>query len=106
MILFSGFESIVKDRVLKSIKNRRAGIEDPLLGGIIDASLVEIKARGFSRVLEIFKAVDAGLVEEMNQVRRYRNWVAHGRPSTPRAEVDPEIAYKRLRRFLEAMTEA
>jgi hypothetical protein len=87
MILFSGFESIVKDRVLKSIKNRRAGIEDPLLGGIIDASLVEIKARGFSRVLEIFKAVDAGLVEEMNQV-------------------DPEIAYKRLRRFLEAMTEA
>jgi hypothetical protein len=106
MVLFSVFESIVRERVLAQIQGRREGIEDILLGGVIDASLVELKKKSFSRILEIFKGMDAGLVEEVNQVRRYRNWVAHGRQSTPEASVDPEAAYDRLGRFLKAMTKA
>jgi hypothetical protein len=105
MVIFSVFESIVRERVLARIRGERQGIEGVLLGGMIDASLVELKKKSFARILEIFKGMDAGLVEEVNQVRRYRNWVAHGRQSTPKAAVDPEVAFKRLRRFLEAMTQ-
>jgi hypothetical protein len=64
-----------------------------------------MKERSFSRILEIFKGMDASLVEEANQVRRYRNWVAHGRQSDPRAKVIPKVAYDRLSRFLKAITQ-
>jgi len=53
--------------------------------------------------LEIFQGLDAGLVEEVNQVRKYRNWVAHGRHAARPDSVDPETAYTRLDRFLKAM---
>ena len=104
MILFSVFESIVRDRVLAQIQAERKGVEETLLGGVIDASLVEWKRKGFSRLLEIFKGMDAALVEEVSQVRRYRNWVAHGRQSASPDAVDPELAYDRLGRFLDRMT--
>jgi len=45
-------------------------------------------------------------MEEVNQVRRYRNWVAHGRRDGPPAAVDPRTAYDRLQRFLDRMSAA
>jgi hypothetical protein len=51
-------------------------------------------------VLEPFKKGHADLVEEVHQVRRYRNWVAHGRRDQPRDRVHPQLAYDRLTRFL------
>lgn len=61
----------------------------------------QIAEGSFFRVLQPFKDVDANLVEEVNQVRRYRNWVAHGRGGEEPANVTPSIAYDRLQRFLE-----
>jgi hypothetical protein len=54
----------------------------------------------FFHVLEPFKEPDHDLVEQVNQVRRYRNWVAHGRRGDAPAFVDPPGAYDRLTRFL------
>ena len=57
-------------------------------------------------MLEPYKsAAGAGLVEEVNQVRRYRNWVAHGRRDDlrPKDNVEPREAYDRLTRFLAAL---
>jgi len=42
-------------------------------------------------------------IEEVNQVRRYRNWVAHGRRAEPAEYVTPPAAYRRLRAFLAAL---
>jgi len=39
----------------------------------------------------------------MNQVRRYRNWVAHGRRTAKPAAVDPETAFRRLKEFLDVL---
>jgi hypothetical protein len=50
-------------------------------------------------VLLLF-SFDVNLTEEVNQVRRYRNWVAHGRRMEQPAAVDPATAYDRLKRFL------
>lgn len=45
------------------------------------------------------------LIEQVNQVRRYRNWVAHGRREDmrPEAEVYPKTAYDRLQKILTAL---
>jgi hypothetical protein len=44
------------------------------------------------------------LVEEVSQVREYRNFVAHGRQEGKRpANVTPRMAYQRLGRFLAAV---
>ena len=105
MIFFSVFESIVRDRVIEQVEEERKTITGELLIGLIDASLRDFRKQRFHSVLEIFKGIDPGLVEEVNQVRRYRNWVAHGRQSRRPDAVDPEMAYRRLGRFLEAMTQ-
>ena len=59
-----------------------------------------IEQGSFFKVLEPYKDLDANLVEEVNQVRRYRNWAAHGRRSQQPPAVDPTTAYDRLQRFL------
>jgi hypothetical protein len=66
----------------------------------------DIQSGSFGRVTERFKSMDPNLVEEVNQVRIYRNWVAHGRRTERPAAVTPEKAYDRLTRFLKKMTEA
>ena len=58
------------------------------------------------RVLEPLKKQDrvsADLITQVDQVRDYRNWVAHGRRDAPTNNVPPEIAYERLTEFLSAL---
>lgn len=63
-----------------------------------------VRQGSFFRILATYKPDDAGLVEEINQVRRYRNWVAHGRRGEQPAQVTPRVAYDRLRRFADWVT--
>jgi hypothetical protein len=47
--------------------------------------------------------VSLELAMQVNQVRRYRNWVAHGRrerPEQPVSHVSPKMAYERLGELL------
>ncbi len=60
-------------------------------------------------MLEPFKSqVSHSLIEQVNQVRHFRNWVAHGQRPLKEGEqlatVDPEAAYKRLKTFLERLS--
>jgi hypothetical protein len=63
----------------------------------------EIEHGSFYRVLQVFKGLDASLIEEVNQVRKYRNWVAHGRRTGKPDSVDPETAFRRLKDFLQVL---
>lgn len=49
--------------------------------------------------------IEADLVTQIDQVRDYRNWVAHGRRGrdTGMNRVTPQIAYDRLKDFLGAL---
>ena len=66
--------------------------------------LLDLEHGSIFRVLEPFKGKAADLTEEVNKVRRYRNWVAHGRRTPQSDAVDPLTAYKRLKRFLEELS--
>jgi hypothetical protein len=101
LVLFAVFESLVRDQLGTEI---RAEIEEK---GINHALLLrsfrdldqQVGEGSFFRILEPYKSLDANLIEEVNQVRRYRNWVAHGRRGTRPEWVSPRMAYERLTRF-------
>lgn len=105
LVLFSAFESVVRDRVLtmieREIEEERNDRGRTLIMGVLDEAHRESRRARTFRLLRFFRTQDAGLVEEVNQVRRYRNWVAHGRRTVRPAAVYPALAYERLKRFLE-----
>ena len=105
LILFSAFESILRDRARSDVQNERDRLDHPLVTRILDEAVQDIEQGSIFRVLDVFKSQGADFVEEVNQVRRYRNWVAHGRRSSPPAFVNPEMAYQRLKSFLDRFTE-
>jgi hypothetical protein len=48
--------------------------------------------------------MDDDLTAQVNQVRKFRNRVAHGRRDTPENHVTPEGAFERLGRYLDVLT--
>ena len=101
LVLFSVFEAVVRDQIETRIKPEADGLRDPTLQKAAGDVLEAVAHGSFGRLLEPYKGLaTADLVEQVNRVRRYRNWVAHGRRGTPRDEVTPEAAYERLGRFL------
>ncbi len=106
LVLFSVFESVVRDRILSEIQDEKVRLSHTMLVRIVDDALQDIEHGSFSRLLDVFKGRGKeldGLVEEVNQVRRYRNWVAHGRRTARPDAVDPKAAFDRLRRFLQEL---
>ena len=74
---------------------------NPLVTRILDEAARDLDHSSIFLVLDVYKGQDVDLVEKVNQVRRYRNWVAHGRRNLPPSGMDPEPAYERLKGFLD-----
>ena len=100
LILFSVFESVVRAQVLSEVEDEKSRLRHELIIQIVTDATDEIEHGSFYRVLQVFKGLDANLIEEVNQVRKYRNWVAHGRRTGKPDAVDPETAFRRLKDFL------
>lgn len=81
LVLFAVFESLVRDQVGAEIQTEveEKGIRHVSLLRSFRGLLQQVGEGSFFRVLEPYKSLDANLIQEVNQVRRYRNWVAHGR---------------------------
>jgi hypothetical protein len=105
LLLFSVFEAIVRARVLNDVQAELPEVRHAALQYAIEALKDSIEHGSFFRVLEPYKSIDADLIEEVNQVRRYRNWVAHGRHGSQPDAVDPAKALGRLQRFLRRLDE-
>jgi hypothetical protein len=106
LLLFSIFEAIVRDLAQSDVKKSLPQVLHPAVEHAIKGLINDIESGSFGKVTQAFKGMDADLIEEVNQVRRYRNWVAHGRRGDQPAKVDPRLAYDRLNRFLERMADA
>src|SRR5262249_6822196 len=107
VVLFSVFESRVRDFLMELLKPHAAQITDPILKEAADEAMRGVEDGSFyRRVLEPLKMqgrVSADLVTQIDQVRDYRNWVAHGRRAAPTNNVTPQAAYDRLEEFLAAL---
>lgn len=98
VVLFSVFESIVRVEVLEQL-NRETRPAHPILGKAFEDAKDLASEGGIYGLLNAYRA-EGYDVELIHQVRRYRNWVAHGRRTAQPAQVDPKEAYRRLNQFL------
>ncbi len=104
VVMFSVFESIVRDQAVGLLRQRRLPTDHPVISKTLDAAEESLLEGSFQWVLQTYKGpVDVNLVEQVNQVRKYRNWVAHGRRGRPDANVTPRDAFDRLQAFLTAL---
>jgi hypothetical protein len=103
LLLFSVFEATVRERVRADVDEELPILQHPALVQAMATLKDTIGHGSFYRVLDPYKSLDANLVEEVNQVRRYRNWVAHGRRGEQPDNVSPDDAYLRLKRFLDRL---
>ena len=71
-----------------------------MLTKAIETAKERVGEGSFYAVLESYKGIQNNLIEEVNQLRKYRNWVSHGKRGVQPPAVLPEAAYKRLTRFL------
>jgi hypothetical protein len=109
LVLFSVFEANVRDLVERQVHPEVEKLVHPALKQAGEDVLQAIAEGSFFRVVELTQSqVDAGLIEPVNQVRHYRNWVAHGRrplkEGKQMANVQPIDAYRRLKRFLDCLS--
>lgn len=105
LVLFSVFESQVRDRLADELRTEvlEKEVSHSVLLQAVEDLIRQVEEGSFFRVLAPYKALDHDLIEEVNQVRRYRNWVAHGRRGRRLDVVDPRSADERLDRFLRAI---
>jgi hypothetical protein len=106
VVLFSVFESQVRDDLAARMKDEANALTDPILKEAAADALQGVEEGSFFlRVLSPLKSqrrVPAGLVTEVNQVRDYRYWVAHGSREQEAVvnSVTPRVACERLKEFL------
>jgi hypothetical protein len=103
LLLFSVFEAIVRGRLLGDVERELLLLKHPSLKHAASTARETIEHGSFFRVLDPLKELDADLIEQINQVRQYRNWVAHGRRGKPANNLDPRTAYDRLQKFIERL---
>jgi hypothetical protein len=107
LVLFSVFEAVVRDWIESQVKPEVDGLRHPTLVKAGQDVLQAVGEGSFGRLLESYKSpINNDLIEQVNQVRRYRNWVAHGRrpDRKPAAGVRPDDAYRRLNDFLTVLS--
>jgi hypothetical protein len=103
LLLFSVFEATIRERVRAEVEAELPPPRHVAIKRALDEMKEGIEHGSFFKVLEPYKHIDANLIEQVNQVRRYRNWVAHGRRTEQPAVVNPTTAYDRLKRFLDSL---
>jgi hypothetical protein len=104
LLLFSVFEATVREQALADVSAELPSLRHPALQHAVRTLNEALEHGSFYKVTEAYKSLDPDLVEEVNQVRKYRNWVAHGRRGEPQNAVDPKTAHTRLKRFLDLLS--
>jgi hypothetical protein len=100
VVLFSVFEALVRGIILDQIKGEESRVRHRVITKAIESAKDRIGEGSFFAVLESYKGTQNNLIEEVNQVRKYRNWVAHGKRGPQPPFVAPDVAYRRLTSFL------
>jgi hypothetical protein len=102
LVLFSVFEAIIRETVKDQIRPEVNLIRHDALRRAAETFLEDVEDGSFFGVLQILKSPATNdAVEKVNKVRKYRNWVAHGRRSAkPLDHVRPEDAHSWLTEFL------
>ena len=101
LALVSLFEQLVLDYI-RELEERMKGEKlIPIMGLLEGHASKNIERWRFTDVLELFEfAVDSSLLDQVKNIYRYRNWVAHGKRKRKPVTTDPIKAHEALSSFL------
>jgi hypothetical protein len=105
LVLFSVFEATVRAQAGADVDREIAQIGHVAVLEAVKDLKESIENGSFAKVTKAFRGMDPDLTAQVNQVRKFRNWVAHGRRDAPEYNVDPEDAFDRLGRYLGLLAE-
>ena len=105
LVLFSVFEATVRARTEADVNREIAELQHPAVLSAVNDLKDSIKNGSFGKITAAYKKMGTDLTEEVNQVRTFRNWVAHGRQGAPPNNVVPDQAIDRLHRYLARLLE-
>jgi len=103
VVLFSVFEATVRGVVYAQVAAEEQWYQHRAIADAIKSAKERIDEGSFFAVLNPFKTANSNLIEEVHQVRHYRNWVSHGKRKEQPPSVNPKIAYDRLKQCLELL---
>jgi hypothetical protein len=96
VVLFSVFEAVVRNHLLTRIQPEAQRLVDPVLKTAAEDAIQGVREGSFFlRVLDPLGSqgqVPPDLITQVNQVRGYRNWAAHGRRDSPANVITPLVA--------------
>jgi hypothetical protein len=100
--LFSVFEGIVRTLVAEQVRDISSRLTHPMLKAAAKNAVDAAERRSFAEILNSYsQGGHADIAEQVRQVRRYRNWISHGRRGKTLTKIEPKTAYERLSKFLE-----
>jgi len=105
-VIFSVFEANLRDFALRDMAPQASGITHQALRYAVDKAILNVEEGSlYNNVLRPWGTQHAGITEMVNQIRKYPNWVAHGRrpDKKPDAAVEPVAALQRLQQFLDTI---
>jgi hypothetical protein len=105
LVLFSVFEATVRARAKADVDRETALMRHPAVLSAIKNLKDSIENGSFAKITEAYKKMDGDLTTQVDQVRKFRNWVAHGRRDEPENSVDPKRAKGRLDLYLQRLAE-
>lgn len=104
LLLFSVFEAEVRSQTLEGVERELATPpRHPALNDAVDKMKDTIRNGSFGILTRMYRNLDPDLKTQVDQVRKFRNWVAHGRRGDAENEVTPEQSRERLKKFLELL---
>ena len=106
VVLFSVFEGKVRQTIIEEVDERDSKYDHRVIKLAIKKARDKIETGSFFAVIEPFKGINSdldNLLEQVSQVRKYRNWVAHGKRTSQPDTVRPDVAYKRLQKCLASL---
>jgi hypothetical protein len=104
LLLFSVFEAEVRRQTLEGVERELpVPPRHPALNDAVDEMRETIRNGSFGILTRMYRNLDPDLKTQVDQVRKFRNWVAHGRRGEVENEVTPRQSRERLTRFLELL---
>jgi hypothetical protein len=101
LILFTVFEAEVRDVAQLDAERLLRETSHPAMLSAAKDLEDAIKRGSFSQITAAYQPMDVDMTAQIDQIRAFRNWVAHGRRGLADNLTNPGTAVERMRRYVE-----
>jgi hypothetical protein len=104
MVMFSALEAEFREHVSLQLLHDAETLTHPFSLKVMNDALREIEKESIERTLSGFaltKMNDGKMILRVQDIRDFRNWVAHGKKGPSPKVIEPNQAYQSLKRLLD-----